>query len=125
MDGSPQEGRPEAPIVPTEALHSSTFIVLQETMNKNKRFYRSRRVESARELNAHIVKVPSMTDLKKIAGISGETLIGSKPEQLVLYRRAEITKWAHAVSDEGAGGDCPRRPITTGSISGESKSMFS
>lgn len=59
--------------------------------------------ERVRRLNTDIVKVLQMPELKeKIAGMGGETLIASTPEQFDVYIRAEIKKWAKAVKDSGA-----------------------
>lgn len=62
--------------------------------------------ERVRKLNADIVKVLNMPELKeKIGGMGGETLVGSTPEQFDLYLRADIRKWAKAVKDSGATAD--------------------
>ena len=63
-------------------------------------------MERVRKLNADIVKVLNMPEVKeKIGGMGGETIVGSTPEQFDLHLRAEIRKWARTVKDSGATAD--------------------
>jgi tripartite-type tricarboxylate transporter receptor subunit TctC len=59
--------------------------------------------ERVRKLNADIVKVLNMPELKeKIGSMGGETLVGNSAEQFDTYLRSDIRKWAKAVKDSGA-----------------------
>ena len=62
--------------------------------------------ERVRKLNADIVKVLNIPEVKeKIGGMGGETLVGSTPEEFDLYLRSEVKKWAKIVKDSGATAD--------------------
>ena len=62
--------------------------------------------ERVRKLNADIVKVLNLPELKeKIGGMGGETLVANSAEQFDVYLRADIRKWAKAVKDSGATAD--------------------
>jgi tripartite-type tricarboxylate transporter receptor subunit TctC len=56
-------------------------------------------------LNAQIVKVLALPDVRNQFGIQGIEVLGGTPEQFASYIRAEIEKWARVIKLSGAKAD--------------------
>jgi tripartite-type tricarboxylate transporter receptor subunit TctC len=58
--------------------------------------------EIVKRLNAEIVKILNLPDVKeKLAGLGAE-LVGNTPEEFAVLVKAEVVKWADVVKKSGA-----------------------